>query len=474
MYCLKAQYFPNKEIRAILSEVHVSRFPHPEEDGAFFSHESHRETHDTEGSLSSSSSLTLGANSKLPNCRPGYGCLPRRTKFGNRARRTLLRVGGAMDHLEGGHKKCIFFTGTLPGSSDESMRAIAEWSAYLTHRWKAWIAKKIKAKYDYYCWELQKRGALHFHYCIYIEDDVLRTFLRNKMKGEWVKLLQEVCRKSGIDLFARASGGTWASRPEKCQAYAQECRKSVAAYLSKYLSKQKCKEGGKYAPSRWWGVSRPLRAFYRSLCVEKIWYFVRRHEAESEFEEILHSIESGCAKSYAYGCKHGARVVTGYGEIWDMQDLQKLLPRKYAEKSSARSLLLGLISQELRSAAEFSRMQSTRYSRQSFASVEKMRLLLKAVQSSTLVDLLELADQLRSRLYCVFRGDSMEPIREAHIKRTTKAWILMSKMWRRADLDPQLSLEDAINNAPEGWIHASIKYWRDDGPRSAPNFADFN
>ncbi len=68
----------------------------------------------------------------------------------------------------------------------------------------------------------------------------------------------------------------------------------------------------------------------------------------------------------------------------------------------------------------------------------------------------------------------MEPHREHHVRKLTKAWILMSKMWRKSGLSSEETLERALNSAPEEWIYAAIQYWGDDTARTAPNFADFS
>ena len=366
MFLLKAQEFPNNEKRVILTLSRRSQCPkEPTVKVGSFSFESHSDFGESQGETGckegEQTSLTLGAISK--RSLRGYGERPRPTKFGLRARRTLLRAGGAMDSLPGGVEKRVFFTGTLPGSTPEAMTAISAWSAWIVNAWKAWVSRRIRSKYDFYVWELQKRGALHFHYCIYIERDEDREWFLREAKKEWVRLLEGISDKSGIDLFARQGGGSWRGYHRLIQAYAQPCRKSVAAYLSKYCGKSVGKSTGQYFPSRWWGVSRELRFLLRKLTFERVWSFARRSQAEAFFEDLLHSLEASCPKGYRkYVDKSGfARVAVGYSSeaIW----IDKGQGREdYSNESRERSAMVGRIGWRLRDLISFASRFSVRQS----------------------------------------------------------------------------------------------------------------
>lgn len=59
----------------------------------------------------------------------------------------------------------------------------------------------------------------------------------------WVRLLLQISAESGVDLFLREDGYSHQGNTSVVQAYAQECYKSVAAYMAKYLGKDAGKGG---------------------------------------------------------------------------------------------------------------------------------------------------------------------------------------------------------------------------------------
>lgn len=199
----------------------------------------------------------------------GYGEKPlRKTKFTRKASQSIQRLGRAMDEFAQKPSEILFFTGTIPGTGSAQFEAVARWSSWIVHRLKAWIAKRVEAKHDFYCWELQKRGALHLHYAIHVPDLDVRFELRTKIKNEWIRLLESVSELTGTDVFANTERGfSHRSNTDLVQADCQEVEKSVGAYLGKYLSKGKSAENstGVFSPCRWWGASRPLRRYEESL-----------------------------------------------------------------------------------------------------------------------------------------------------------------------------------------------------------------
>lgn len=301
---IKIARFPNNEIRVRLAPS-CKR-------GGSLSHESQNETGEKRAE---SRHLTLVPNSKLSKTeqkcllKPGYGGECKRTKFGIYAKRTLLRVGGAIDKFDPTPENGVFLTGTLPGSTHAAKKAIADWSAYIVHRLKAWIAKYVKAKLDFYVWELQKRGALHLHYYLYVPDPVTRKRILSGFKTQWIKLLENVCSKSGVDVFKKTAAYSHRGHDERIQAYAQEVTKSVAAYLAKYCSKEASKPNSKvtssYYPTRWWGASRPLLALLRSMTETVEFCFASFARARSRYEELISELEGHSIKGYRYGDKVG-------------------------------------------------------------------------------------------------------------------------------------------------------------------------
>lgn len=245
--------YPNNEIRCVLTHSRVSRTSSPP-------------VPDSGSARGSESSLDISPEVETVKneVAPGWGAAARRTVFGRYAIHRLLCAGGAVDKLPGGAGRQVFFTGTLPGSTEKAKSAIAHWSSWMIHGLKAWVNKIVPQKMDFYVWELQKRGALHLHYVVRTETEEQIEKLLSGFKKQWVRLLQRLSERAGCDVFERSWGGSWKDSPHIVQADAQRVRKSVGAYLSCYLkkghSKHELDRYSQYCPVRWFGISRPLSA----------------------------------------------------------------------------------------------------------------------------------------------------------------------------------------------------------------------
>lgn len=309
-----AHLFPNNEIRVRLGSSPPPRdiFKSSSEassDGGFLVSQSQSETQsETERESAPRSLLDISSELRtcdIPKLPPGFGGMPKKTRFGLNARRTILRCGGAID-VDNKPSESLFLTGTLPGSTPEAMEEMCKWSSYFVDRLKSWIAKHAKNTLSMYTWELQKRGALHLHYVVVINDKEARDYIRTEFKNQWYRLLENVTSKTGIDMFRRYDGSTWRNTKDALQAYAVECKKSVAAYISKYISKQERGCEHKYFPVRWWGCSRPLLAKLRALTVTVEIDNVKRGKATVIYENCLSLIESVGLSSYEYRDKVGS------------------------------------------------------------------------------------------------------------------------------------------------------------------------
>lgn len=191
--------------------------------------------------------------------RRGYGGMPRRTSFSRHAKRLISEAASALEQIHS-KVKIRFLTGTLPGSTDESFKAIARYSAYIVARISQWL--RDMDEHIEFCgvWELQKRGALHFHMVVGHKDKTIISRVEREWKPFWIDLLLQVSEKTGVDLFQREDGGTWQANLDIVRATAEEIRKSVGRYLSKYLTKGSGQlSDSTYAPTRWWCLSRRLR-----------------------------------------------------------------------------------------------------------------------------------------------------------------------------------------------------------------------
>lgn len=256
-------------------------------------------------------SLTDGSNSSPPLCeKPGYGGTPRRVMFGLRARRRIIRAGACLDEFVPAGE-VLFLTGTLPGGTGEAMRAIACWSSWLVHSLKKWIWKRERSSDSLYCWEYQKRGALHLHYAVRLSSAVARRFVKDGFRRWWYAAMRNISDRAGCDVFARATGGTWKDAPEKIQADAQVVEKSVGRYLAKYLSKAATGFSSVMHPSpvRWFGVSRSLSARVAAATCE----VVLRFSDEMRFRLAREQVYSVLAS--AEGVRWGYRDKCGFAEV---------------------------------------------------------------------------------------------------------------------------------------------------------------
>ena len=196
-----------------------------------------------------------------------FGSRPREkrnTTFTRVAREKLRRAGEVAEEHDPNPNHWVFLTGTLPGSLTEAMNALADHSGYAVKALKDWLKFLPGEHTGFYCWERQKRGALHIHYCVHVPNPQLRTQLISQFKSKWISILDTICIKSGVDLYAKTVDYTHAINKEIVQATAQEVRKSVGRYIAKYASKEAGKDsnGSKrdlLPPRRWWGSSQNLK-----------------------------------------------------------------------------------------------------------------------------------------------------------------------------------------------------------------------
>jgi hypothetical protein len=149
--------------------------------------------------------------------------------------------------LEFGKENCFFITLTLPTSDIRGFDALARYSAYAMDRLNIWM-KRFFAAPDL-CrisvWEYQKRGALHAHiliasHCIHaINIDEFRKALAL----QWMAILDSISERFEYDNFIDKNGEIHDRKRflnyedlGKRFANVQIVEKSVAAYLSAYLS----------------------------------------------------------------------------------------------------------------------------------------------------------------------------------------------------------------------------------------------
>lgn len=171
----------------------------------------------------------------------GYGSVQRLKRFSASAKQRILEAGSVVDkHTKRESQREV--TVTIPGSGWDVYDVVSRYSGYIVNRMTQ-IVRRLEAEgyklYWFFVWEHQKRGALHQHWCI--ASDEPPEFVQNVgrlLVAKWYQLLEELSVKTGIDLFKKkGSFGTWRYSPKKWQCRVNPIRKSVAAYFSKYCSK---------------------------------------------------------------------------------------------------------------------------------------------------------------------------------------------------------------------------------------------
>jgi len=312
---VRIQTFPNDEVRV------VHYFAHPKSLDAIFSDEKN-----SEPLLDITSKLKTAQNEPKNGCdrgskggcdRPGYGGQSNVSGFTLYGRRQLLRAGGALDKSVDSPEDVIFLTGTLPGSTYAAKKAIANWSAYAVQLVQWWLGKRSSSKLAIYCWEFQKRGALHLHYAIACPDKTAAEYIVSNWKAQWTRVIDAIGKKSGVDMWRKNANYTHAGDKSVLQADAQYCKKSIANYLAKYVSKSQQQYESNHwkecKPSRYWGVSRPLNAILKQMTTTQEVSLGSRHEWEASYEDCLSAMTAWAKKSYSYGDKYqNAKVVVGY------------------------------------------------------------------------------------------------------------------------------------------------------------------
>lgn len=332
------QSYPNREIRVTTVREQVSRGK---------TNESHDET---EGMTSSPSPPTCHSLKTLKGSEntqqkgllqidgePGWGGLPRFQRFSTYARRQILRAGGALERSHP-HQECLFLTLTLPGSTKVSFEAMARYSAMAVQRLKSWIGWRIKSNLSIYTWEWQKRGALHLHYVVHCADKEIGEYIRSHLKEQWIRILDSISEASGVDMYRKHAGFSWVNDKDSIRVDAQWCEKSVAAYLSKYVSKPKGEGEFRktffYCPSRWYGVSRPLLQLLREMTFKCTFDNLNSSEAWGRYEDCLSLLQAWALKCYDYKHKVGdGRTTVAYcntneqDSIWnDVMNLNRPNP----------------------------------------------------------------------------------------------------------------------------------------------------
>lgn len=203
------------------------------------------------------------------------------TSFTRNARHRLLEAGSLCEDPSPGHSRNVFVTFTLPGSTESAYSAISRYSGFVCNRVLQGVRDDSRVESWFYVWEVQKRGALHLHLCIRFRSQDDWLCLSGILYERWYSALEDVGEREGICLFEHSDSGKCTLKRYWRYDY-QLVRKSVAGYLSKYVSKgankgtspEPTKAVQRYYPRRWWGMSRNLTQEInrrrKTVCVEGV------------------------------------------------------------------------------------------------------------------------------------------------------------------------------------------------------------
>lgn len=214
--------------------------------------------------------------------------LPLETSFTSRARNWIRDAGYLIETEAGGVP--LFLTLTCPGGTEEVFKAFGIASGYVVDRFNRWLRYRVDKGWFEYVWEVQKRGAPHLHYLFRIQAGANFSVFYKEARQQWRKILLDVSKECGVDLFSQSGGGTHAHHPNLPVINFRKVKTSVSGYLSKYASKAKSKgvRGISFQPGRWWGISYSIR---RECLLRRVTYVLGFTEIEKATQALVEVCE---------------------------------------------------------------------------------------------------------------------------------------------------------------------------------------
>lgn len=233
--------------------------------------------------------------------------LPRVKRFEARQGQKLREAGAAMDSLvpQGKIGLCRAILLTIPADYQAAFSTVAAYSGWIMNRLNTYLRRHLENPLWFYVWELQKRGALHLHFCFYAPTEELGQRLGDGMLELWLKLLEEMSQKSGNDLYWSGrytkTGAKYYVPREKLINSNQAVYSGCAQYFAKYSGKDSygstrgAKGFGSRAiahPARIWGSSRAIKRRAREMSIDCRIEHISDESASCFFESIRELIKS--------------------------------------------------------------------------------------------------------------------------------------------------------------------------------------
>ncbi len=234
---------------------------------------------------------TYPANKKAR--RAGWGSLPKPRTFTFRAKTTLTESAVVLESL--GIEDILLLTLTLPGSTPEALDAFERYSGFAVNRFNQFLRRWLIKPLFLWCFENQSRGALHLHYAVLVPLELRARFTAQKVQEQWHRVLESICVKSGIDVFAIEGGYTWRNKPEFLRVDVQQCCYSIAKYFSKTDQKRpRIREDGSVSsPGCWSNVSRCLRELVQQKRLLEVFETISKEQAFTEIGGALFELLGG-------------------------------------------------------------------------------------------------------------------------------------------------------------------------------------
>lgn len=232
----------------------------------------------------------------------GYGKAVMGRKFTATVKNNCRRIASALDR-EYDKKNLLFCTFTLPGSTAKALESISAYSSYIVDRFNRFFSIKFGgcpfARIN--VWEYQKRGALHLHLLIGSENIEAIDDIKKSFKSFCIRLLDDVGNKFGCDVWQKDDKFSHKKNKSILRCESKEVRKSVARYLSKYMSKGSGNHYYKkfFSPVRYCTYNRYAKALFHKHCESLSPRRIGKKTAIELIESIIENARFICHSGYS-------------------------------------------------------------------------------------------------------------------------------------------------------------------------------